>query len=69
MVEVIINRKDNTITIDSAGYSRCYIFRSISKNNNSVVPTYVFHVNDDDLLNIKIVVPQCKTMITEIPNK
>ena len=69
MVEVIINRQENIIIVESPGYTRHYTFRSFSKNNNGIVPTYIFHVNDEDQLNIKITVPQCSTMITEIPNK
>lgn len=69
MVEVIIDKRENTITIEGPMYSRVYIFRSYSKNNNGIVPTYVFHVNDDDQLNIKITLPQCNTIVTEIPSK
>lgn len=69
MVEVIIDKRENTLTIEGLLYSRVYLFRSFNKNNNDIVPTYVFHVNDDDMLNIKITFPQCSTVITEIPNK
>lgn len=69
MREVIINRQENTITINSVDCSRLYIFRSFSKNNNGIVPTYVFHVNDENKLNIKITLPQCNTIIIDIPSK
>lgn len=69
MVEVIIDKRENTLTIEYPSCSKVYLFRSFSKNNNGIVPTYVFHVNDDDQLNIKITLPQCSTIITEIPQK
>lgn len=67
MVEVIIDKRENTVTIEGPLLSHVYVFRSFSKNNNGIVPTYVLHVNDDDKLNIKITLPQCSTIITEIP--
>ena len=67
MVEVIIDKRENTVTIEGPLLSRVYVFRSFSKNNNGIVPTYVLHVNDDDKSNIKITLPQCNTIITEIP--
>jgi hypothetical protein len=69
MVEVIIDKRNDTVTIEGPLYSHMYLFRSFSKNNKSTVPTYVLHVNDDDQLNIKITLPQCNTIITEIPKK
>lgn len=69
MVEVIIDKRNDTITIAGPLYSHMYLFRSFSKNNKGVVPTYVLHVNDDELNNIKITLPQCNTIITEIPKK
>lgn len=69
MVEVIIDKRNDTVTIEGPLYSHMYLFRSFSKNNNGTVPTYVLHVNDDDLNNIKITLPQCNTIITEIPKK
>jgi hypothetical protein len=67
MVEVIIDKRENTVTIEGPLLSHVYVFRSFSKNNNGIVPTYVLHVNDDDKANIKITLPQCNTIITEIP--
>ena len=69
MVEVIIDKRENTVTIEGPLLSKVYLFRSFSKNNSGIVPTYVLHVNDDDMSNIKITLPQCGTIITEIPNK
>lgn len=69
MVEVIIDRRNDSVTIEGPLYSHIYLFRSFSKNNKSSLPTYVLHVNDDDLNNIKITLPQCNTIITEIPKK
>lgn len=69
MVNVIIDKGIGKISIEGPLHTRTYIFRSFSKNNNGIVPTYVFHVNDDDLRNIKITLPQCSTVVTEIPNK
>ena len=67
MVEIIIDKRNNTVTIEGPLLSHVYVFRSFRKNNNGTVPTYVLHVNDDDKLNIKITLPQCNTIITEIP--
>lgn len=69
MTEVIIDKRNDTVTIEGPLTSSVYIFRSFSKNNSGIVPTYVLHVNDDDQLNIKITLPQCNTIITEIPKK
>ena len=69
MVEGIIDRRNDTVTIEGPLYSHMYLFRSFNKNNKSVAPTYVLHVNDDELNNIKIILPQCNTIITEIPSK
>lgn len=69
MVEVIIDKRNDTVTIEGPLYSHVYLFRSFNKNNKGAVPTYVLHVNDDDQLNIKIILPQCNTIITEIPKK
>ena len=69
MVEVIIDRRNDTVTIEGPLYSHMYLFRSFNKNNKSATPTYVLHVNDDELNNIKIILPQCNTIITEIPPK
>lgn len=69
MVEVIIDKRTNTVTIEGPISSHMYLFRSFSKNHKGVIPTYVLHVNDDDQLNIKITLPQCNTIITEIPKK
>ena len=69
MTDVIINKSTGEIAINGPFHTRTYIFRSFSKNNNGIVPTYVFHVNDDKLRNIKITLPQCNTVVTEIPNK
>ena len=67
MVEVIIDKRNNTVTIEGPLLSHVYVFRSFNKNNNGIVPTYVLHVNDDDQSNIKITLPQCNTVVTEIP--
>ena len=69
MVEIIIDKRNDTVTIEGPLLSHVYVFRSFVKNNNGVIPTYVLHVNDDDLNNIKITLPQCNTIITEIPKK
>lgn len=69
MVEVIIDKRNDTVTIEGPLCSYVYLFRSFSKNNKGVIPTYVLHVNDDDQSNIKITLPQCNTIITEIPKK
>lgn len=66
MVEIIIDKRNNTVTIEGPLLKGVYIFRSFSKNNNGIVPTYVLHVNDDDKLNVKITLPQCNTVVTEI---
>jgi hypothetical protein len=39
----------------------------MDKNNNHLVPTYVLHVNDADMKNIKITLPQVNTNVTIIP--
>ena len=69
MVEVIIDKRNDTVTIEGPLYSHVYLFRSFNKNNKGAVPTYVLHVNDDDQLNIKIILPQCNTIIIDIPKK
>lgn len=69
MVEVIIDKRNDTVTIEGPLISQVYTFRSFIKNNNGTIPTYVMHVNDDDLNNIKITLPQCNTVIIEIPKK
>ena len=65
MTTVIINRQGESVLIDE----KLYIFRSFSKNNNGIVPTYVLHVNDTMMNNIKITLPQCNTIIIDIPKK
>lgn len=67
MNDVIIYQNEKITIIDTPHGSKTYIFRSLSKNNNGPVPTYVFHVNDIDKRNIKITLPQCSTNLIQIP--
>lgn len=63
MFTIIIDRENSIVTLNG----NQYIFRSIVKNNNDIVPTYVLHVNSEGLDNIKITSPQCNTIIIDIP--
>lgn len=65
MFTIIIDRENSTVTLNG----NKYIFRSIVKNNNGTVPTYVLHVNNEGLDNIKITSPQCNTIIIDIPKR
>lgn len=67
MNDVIIYGGKQLIIIDTPHGRKTYIFRSLSKNNNKPIPTYVFHVNDVGKQNIKITLPQCSTNLTQIP--
>lgn len=62
MSTIIIDRENDIVIINGNKYT----FRSFIKNNNGIVPTYVLHVNDEDLNNIKATLPQCNTIIIDI---
>lgn len=67
MNDVIIYQNKKMAIIDTLHGRKTYVFRSLSKNNNGPVPTYVFHVNDIEKQNIKITLPQCSTNLIQIP--
>lgn len=67
MNDVIIYQNKKITIIDTPHGHKTYVFRSLSKNNNGPVPTYVFHVNDIEKQNIKITLPQCSTNLIQIP--
>ena len=54
MNDVIIYKETNKVIVTTSNLNRTFVFRSMDKNNNHLVPTYVLHVNDADMKNIKI---------------
>ncbi len=67
MNDVIIYKQKQLIIIDTPHGRKTYIFRSLSKNNQGPVATYVLHTNDIEKQNIKITLPQCCTNLIQLP--
>ena len=67
MNDIIIYKETNKVIVITSNLNRTFVFRSMDKNNNHLVPTYVLHVNDADMKNIKITLPQVNTNVTIIP--
>ena len=66
MTEVIIDKRNDTVTIEGPLTSSLYTFKHLKEDNDDIVPTYILFVSDDNNFNIKITLPKCNTIITKI---
>lgn len=67
MTDVIVDKTANQVTIVTSNQVYKYIYRNLSKDNNLTVPKYVLNVNNEDMKNIKVTLPQATTNLIVIP--